>query len=265
MKSVRIIYFSPTGTTRKAVEAIAQGVEAENVEVLDLTRADARRYVRPATDSELVIIGVPVYTGRVPFQAVEVLQRMEARGTPAVIVVVYGNRAYEDALLELSNIASRIGFVPIAGASFVGEHSFSTSATPIAAGRPDGEDLEKAAAFGKLLCEKLEAAESPGDGRFLRLPGSFPYRERAQHIASPETVTELCTGCRTCAAVCPEDAIIVTESGVTTDKDKCLLCCACVRACPVGARRMNDPTLLEIAERLSATCLERKSPEFFVK
>ena len=44
-----------------------------------------------------------------------------ASQTPAVLVVVYGNRAYDDALLELSDIATGAGFVPLAAGAFVGE------------------------------------------------------------------------------------------------------------------------------------------------
>jgi ferredoxin len=265
VKSARIIYFSPTGTTRKVVETIAGSVGAEKVDALDLTPTRGRRYRRLTPDADLTILGVPVYTGRVPFQVVEALQHMQGSEGPAAIVVVYGNRAYEDALLELNHIASRIGFVPIAGAAFVGEHSFSTAVTPIAVGRPDEEDLEQAASFGRMLREKLDMTGPSGNGRFLKIPGNFPYRERAQHVTSPETVMELCTRCRACEAVCPEEAITVTEDGVTTDKESCLLCCACVKACPTGARRMNDDELLTIARELSATCDERRSPEFFIK
>lgn len=246
------------------MEAIAGGAGAEKIEVLDLTRACSRRYSSPGNETELVILGVPVYTGRVPFQAVEALQHMEDKGTPAVIVVVYGNRAYEDALLELNDIARRIGFVPIAGAAFVGEHSFSTTETPIAVGRPDQEDLEKALAFGRMVREKLDAMESQPVSRFLKIPGNYPYRERTQHIASPQTVVSLCTRCGTCKEICPEDAITISDSGVTSDEDRCILCCACIKACPNGARHMDDQELLQIAEELSSTCREGKLPEAFI-
>lgn len=265
MRSIQIIYFSPTGTTRKVVEAIGRGVGAEKTETFDLTPVENRRYGRLSTDVELAIIGVPVYTGRVPFQAVEALQHMRVKRIPAVIVVVYGNRAYDDALLELSDIASRIGFVPIAGAAFVGEHSFSTATTPIAVGRPDSEDLEKAVSFGRMVSGKLDSADSPANGSFVKVPGNYPYRDRAQHITSPETDMRLCTRCKTCETTCPEYAITVTDSGVASDEDKCLLCCACVKVCPTGARQMDNPALQEIAERLSATCRERKSPELFMR
>jgi ferredoxin len=265
LDSVGIIYFSPTGTTKKVVEAIAGGIGADSIEVLDLTSAKARGPIPAIPETDLTILGVPVYTGRVPFQVVEALQHMRVQRTPAALVVVYGNREYEDALLELSDIASRIGFLPIAGAAFVGEHSFSTTGTPIAAGRPDHEDLEQAVAFGTMLRKKFDGMGSLGNGHFLKVPGNFPYRERAVHRAVPESAMELCKKCGVCEDICPEGAIVVSENGVASDKDICLLCCACVKACPTGARRMNDPELLQIAERLSTVCGEQKSPEFFLK
>lgn len=265
MKSLRIIYFSPTGTTRRIVEAVARGVGGHTVDSVDLTFTGERSHTPGDTNPDLAIIGVPVYTGRVPYQAVEVLQRMEARGTPAIILVVYGNRAYEDALLELNDIARRTGFIPVAGAVFIGEHSFSTPVTPIAAGRPDEEDLEEAAAFGRSVRERMDAIGTVRGLPPLRLPGNYPYRQRAQHAASFEMVMSLCTRCERCEEVCPEKAVTVTDDGVTTDSDRCILCCACIKSCPAGARRMNSPALLEIAETLTNTCRERKAPEFFMK
>jgi ferredoxin len=264
LNSLRVIYFSPTGTTRSIVDAIARGLGGETIDRVDLTSVVDRGHFRNDTNSGLTIIGVPVYTGRVAYQAVEALQHMEGRGTPAVVVVVYGNRAYEDALLELIDLSRRTGFVPIAGAAFVGEHSFSNPVTPIAVGRPDSEDLAEAEGFGKIVRARVEAVATPKDFAPFRVPGNFPYRNREQRVASPETVMDLCIRCKRCQEVCPESAISVTEHGVISDQDYCILCCACVKNCPTGARRMDNQTLLGIAELLSTTCRERKSPEFFM-
>lgn len=264
MNSVRTIYFSPTGTTRSIVEAVARGVGGETVQQVDLTRAATRGRFRDEPNPALTIIGVPVYTGRVAYQAVEALQRMVGRGGPAVVVVVYGNRAFEDALLELCDISRRVGFIPVGGAAFVGEHSFSSAVTPIAVGRPDPEDLEEAARFGKMVRERVEAIGTLRGLPPLKVPGNFPYRARDQHIASPETVMNLCTRCKRCQEVCPENAVSVTDDGVMSDKDNCILCCACVKNCPTGARQMDNAALGRIAEMLSTTCRERKKPEFFI-
>ena len=91
---------------------------------------------------------------------------------------VYGNREYEDALLELQNIAIEAGFTPIAGAVFIGEHSFSTEGTPIAQGRPDADDLDRARSFGTMVQKKISNLESLRNVPPLAVPGNFPYRER---------------------------------------------------------------------------------------
>ena len=122
----------------------------------------------------LTIIGVPVYTGRVALEALQRLQQFKAKDAPAVVVAVYGNREYEDALLELQNIAIEAGFTPIAGAVFIGEHSFSTERTPIAQGRPDADDLDRARSFGTMVQKKISNLESLRNLPPLAVPGMFP-------------------------------------------------------------------------------------------
>ena len=43
----------------------------------------------------------------------------------AVPVVLFGNRNFDDGLIELRNILTEDGFMPVAGGAFVGEHAFS--------------------------------------------------------------------------------------------------------------------------------------------
>ena len=71
--------------------------------------------------SDLLLIGVPVYMGRVPALIHEWLVSLRLHQTPTVCVVVYGNRVYEDALLELTDIVRGCGGIPIAGGAFIGE------------------------------------------------------------------------------------------------------------------------------------------------
>ena len=266
MNPVRLLYFSPTGTTRKVVEAIAGGLGVDKPKHIDLTSPGTRTGRGRTIQGGLTIIGVPVYTGRVALEAVRGLQRFKANDAPAVIVVVYGNREYEDALLELQHIATEAGFKPIAGAVFIGEHSFSTEGTPIAQGRPDADDLDRARSFGTMVQKKISNIESLRNLPPLAVPGNFPYRERGPaRNTSPETSDALCIKCGKCAEVCPVAAITLKEDSVTTDKEKCTLCCACVKNCPSGARRLEDPQLTQfIREKLSAMCSNRKEPEFYL-
>jgi ferredoxin len=213
---------------------------------------------------ELAILGAPVYGGRVPPEAARRLRRLEAHDVPAVVVAVYGNREYEDALLELRDLAVELGCRPVAGGAFIGEHSYDTETTPIATGRPDREDLEKAREFGGLIREKMRGFRTLDEMPMLQIPGDFPYKEWSPSSdISPVTDETLCTLCGTCATVCPTAAITV-EAAVMTDKKACIWCCACVKNCPTGARVMGDPRVLHSAEWLSKNCHQRKEPEMYV-
>jgi ferredoxin len=261
MRSVHLIYFSPTGTTRKVLEAVARGLAADDLERLDLTCQGAAAAGSLEIKSDFAIIGAPVHSGRVPLQAIEALQLVRARNTPAVVVAVYGNRAFDDALLELTDISRKSGFRPVAAAAFIGEHSFSTPAAPIAEGRPDEEDIKKAEHFGTIVRERMDSGVAT-EGLILQVSGNFPYRERNPSPPPPATDQVRCIKCAKCATICPAKAITVKDETVVTEKAKCMACCACVKNCPSGARRV-DPRLLERAATLSVACRDRNEPQFF--
>ena len=262
--SARLIYFSPTGTTRNILEGIAEGAMVGKVEHVDLTPPDARTGSPAAMHDGLAIIGAPVYIGRVSPDAASRLRRIRGGGAPAVIVVVYGNRAYEDALLELRDLALEAGFKPVAAAAFIGEHSFSSSATPIAAGRPDADDLRKARQFGKAVRHKMRNIQALDDMSPLRVPGGFPYKERRTlSEVSPVTLEAACVKCGLCVSACPTAAIALKDT-VVTCLSACIKCCACVKTCSTGARMMEDAYIRQVAEQLSTNCRERKEPETYM-
>ena len=260
INSVKLVYFSPTGTSRQIVEAIANGIQV-SYEHLDLTPPAAKTQEFEEFHDDLAVIASPVYAGRVPLEASYRLQRLKANDTPAVLVVVYGNRAYENALQELRELAAEVGFKPVATGAFIGEHSFSTPKKPIAHGRPDQEDLKKAMEFGKKIKGKMRGIRGPEDISPLKVPGKSPYRERWDpgEPMSPVTEEEPCTKCGRCAEVCPTAAVAV-GTVVTTQEDACICCCACVKNCPTGARAMR-PRMLQVAEWLHTNFLDRKEPE----
>ena len=261
--TLKLIYFSPTRTTRKILETIAQGVQIHTIEHIDLTFPETRTQGLEEIHDELAIIGAPVYAGRIPTEAIQRLKRVKATGTPAVIVVLYGNREYEDGLLELRNLVLGTGFLPFAGAAFIGEHSYATKTHPIANGRPDGEDLRKALDFGKMIMENITGIHSMNEILPLRVPGNVPYRERGKMPqSSPVTQSALCTLCEACTPICPMAAIVVKDK-VMTDQNLCILCCGCVKACPTGARLIEDPRIKKLAEKLSENCRQRKEPEIY--
>ena len=264
VSKIRLIYFSPTGTTKKVLKAIAKGSGVQDIDHVDMTRKDAMTMPMDTFTDELVVIGAPVYAGRLPEDAVERLKRLKAGNTPAVVVVVYGNREFEDALLELADLSKDLGFVPVSGGAFIGEHSYATAEFPVAMDRPDEEDLEKAAAFGKATMEKMAGIEAIADLPPLSVPGNFPYKDGMPKMpASPDTLADLCTTCGTCESVCPTGAITINDA-VETDPDLCIKCCACVKDCPTMARVMNNPFIKDVAKWLYENFSQRKEPELFV-
>lgn len=263
IQQVKLVYFSPTGTTQKILESIARGTGIEDIGRIPLTLPqDARKPAARFTD-ELVIIGAPVYGGRLPVDAVTRFQQLKADNTPAILIVLYGNREFEDALLELKNLAVELGFTPLAAGAFIGEHSFATKEFPIAKGRPDDPDLQKAMDFGKKIRDRITSLKSSDSRTDLEIPGRFPYEGGVRAMAvSPVTNEDTCTLCGTCAGVCPTAAISVNSS-VETKVELCIRCCACIKNCPEEARVWEDAMMETITKWLYENCSARKEPQIF--
>ena len=116
------MYFSPTGTTCTIVRRIADRLEKNagepvTIREYDFTLPSGRREAPSFNARDLLIIGVPVYAGRVPNVLLSYLNIIIGSGALVVPVVLYGNRDYDDALLELKDILESNGLPP---AGFVG-------------------------------------------------------------------------------------------------------------------------------------------------
>ena len=234
MKRTVIICFSPTGSTLKTTAAVGQGLGLEETIVCDLTRGSEA--LPELAKDDVVVVGVPVYSGRIPKVAVERLQVIKGSGQPVVCVAVFGNNSVGDALQELAALVSKNGFRPIGGGAFVGEHSFSNDRRTIAKGRPNKEDLGKAKELGKKARVKLDS----GFIQLPDLPGSVPTSDGRDLPAMASQITKNCIGCGKCVAVCPVEAI---DSAYACDRDKCIKCFACVKACPQEARELKHPMI----------------------
>lgn len=263
INKVKLIYFSPTGTTLKILESIAKGMSVKDVVNIDMTFPNESHQEMQTFSDELTIIGAPVYGGRLPIEAIRRFRHLKSDKTPAIIIVVYGNREFEDGLLELKNLAIEIGFCPVAGGAFIGEHSFATKAIPIANGRPDNHDIKKAMDFGAKIMQKVKELESSYSLKNLEIPGRFPYESAVRAMTvSPVTLVDKCTLCGICAEVCPTNAITVNER-VETKTELCIRCSACIKKCPEDARFWEDAMMKTITNWLHENCTARKEPQIF--
>lgn len=263
IKKIWLVPFSPTGTSKKVIAAIASGMAGIPVEELDLTYTAVAGTVRFGPD-EVVIIGVPVYAGRVAPLAVSRLSALQGDHTPAVIVATYGNRDFEDALVELRDIARQASFVPLAAGTFIGEHSFSGPETPIAPGRPDGPDLATAAEFGTRIGAKLASLAGPDPACCPALPGNVPYREGGTPLPfTPLLLEAACTLCGTCLTACPNGAIALRDK-IEIDVERCMFCCACIKICPESALVIDAAPIRQIRQWLHEHCAARQEPELFL-
>ncbi|MCB7302805.1 EFR1 family ferrodoxin [Bariatricus massiliensis] len=251
IKKVYTMYFSPTGGTEKAVDLVGSAwPKSEDID-LSVFGADYSRY--QFTPDELCIIGVPSFGGRVPNVALTHLAQMKGDGTPAVLVVSYGNRAYDDAFLELKDTVEAAGFVCIAAVAAVTEHSI---AHRYGAGRPDQTDEAELRQISGQIQRRLEGAESP---QSIEVPGNRPYRDYTGVPMKPKASGK-CVSCGVCARRCPVGAIPVDSPNVT-EKEKCISCMRCIQVCPVHARKCSSLMIALASHKLKKVCSTRKNNE----
>lgn len=247
------IVFSPTGGTQKAVDALCATLPAERLRVDLLDRILAFEDI-DLEENGIAVIAVPSFGGRVPEVALQRLGKIRAKGCKAILVCVYGNRAYEDTLVELEDTARQAGFAVVAGVAAVAEHSI---ARQFASGRPDDLDRAQLREFARQIWEKL----SSGDLSHPALPGNRPYKNRGGGMVPQPG--DGCTQCGRCAQVCPVGAINPADAG-QMDSGRCISCMCCVKLCPHGARGLAPQHLAAVGEKLKPVCSDRKANELFL-
>lgn len=255
-RNLHLVCFSPTGTTRAILKAIGEGYGGAVLH--DLTAPAARKTPLTFGAGDFVVLGAPVYGGRIPALPDEapLFSNLSGMGAPMAAVVVYGNRDYDDAARELIDFAQTAGFVPAAWGAFIAEHTYSHN---IASGRPDPNDLENAREFGRLL--RARSDEFPSSwGKTVR-NDRRPYRDGAAKIPAAPAPTAACTSCGICAAACPTGAIH-PQNVAEVETAKCILCFACVKRCPSHAREFVSPPFAAKIAHLESICAERKEPVF---
>ena len=272
LEKIWAVYFSGTGTTRRTVERIAGGIASRlnlPAESVDFSRPAVRQETLCFGEKDLVVFGTPVYAGRVPNVLLPFLrERIMGGGALAVPVVLFGNRNYDDALIELRNILTADGMHPIAAGAFVGEHSFSRV---LGADRPNAEDEALMDEFAARVAE-LAAGLDAAPVKSVAVRGQEPLRpyytprDRAGNPINilkvkPKTDMSRCGGCGLCADLCPMGSI--DPADVSAVRGICIKCCACVKGCPIGAKFFDDAGYLYHQHELEAQYARPAENEVF--
>jgi len=263
-KRIGLLYFSPTATTKMICRAVASGMGAADPKVMDMTRPGSREDMtsRPESfmaDLDHVIVGAPVYFGRLPAPARECLASIKGKGKGASALVVYGNRDHGSALRQMAGILMQNGFNVHSAGAFIGQHSYS-AIVPVAMGRPDKADLEKASAWGMNsagVSKSLALEDIPIQADFFSKSGKG-------RPLKPAFIAKRCVECGICADRCPM-RILAPDTGTCPSRAAealCIGCMACVFHCRQKARvvRASAPMALVIKYILRKAAKERREP-----
>lgn len=269
ISSATSIYFSPTGTTKKVINAIVKGMGITNNTSIDLTSSAVRNILSPIIRGDIVVIGIPVYEERIPEMLYDFLTSLKGNKKPIVLVAVYGNFGYGIALNELDTITKNSGFNLVAAGSFIGEHSFSTKEVPVQEGRPNYEDINKAEEFGRNIVDKMKKIENLNDG-LVKIPkGKLPLMAKLLPKNSARVFTrtpfadmDICNKCGLCVKLCPMSAI--NRDTLTINENKCIRCFCCVKRCAKKARKIVYKPNFLVSKMLTVKNRNARVPQIHI-
>lgn len=250
--SIVEIFFSPSGTTKKVSDIIADNFNQEK-EICDLLNFESSKKL---SSDDITVVAMPIFAGRIPKSARERLSKIKGDNTKAIAVANYGNAHVTDALLELVDVLKENCFDVIAAATTVSHHSIFDG---VAVGRPDESDIEKINEFSQKCIEKIESGESLQS----EIPGNRPYTDYKQLPFVIECDESVCSFCYDCVSICPEHAI-PDDDPITTDLELCSRCTACIAICPEDARAFAGDAFNAKKVDFEKANSERKEPEFYL-
>ena len=243
------IVFSPTGGTEKVADIIGKHWN-ENPAKIDFSDATADFSKCEITGQDMAVIAMPSFGGRAPAVAIDRLKKIHGNGASCALVCVYGNRAYEDTLVEMEDAAKECGFQVTAAVSAVAEHSIMPQ---YATGRPDEADRKQLVDFADQIAGKT--------GPVSTVPGNRPYKKAGGAGLVPKP-NKSCVKCGLCAETCPVQAIDPVQ--FIADSKKCISCMRCMKRCPQNARKVNGLMVSAAALAIKKACSVKKENELFL-
>lgn len=251
--TVFCLYFSPCGSTESLAREAAETLDCDCV-AIHLTNRDCLFPTFAADD--LVVVAGPVYSGRIPAPMADKLKQLKGNGARALALSVYGNRAYEDALLETTDLLTQAGFAVIAAGAFIARHVFVPE---VARDRPNEDDFSQIRDLALSFAKKAAS----GTTQTIQVPGNRPYRAGFKAVVTPTVSMQDCRKCFICVNACPTGAIDKTDPS-KVDVNLCINCMRCVECCSEGLRDLPEAAKAMIHTKLSPLISVTKPNEVFI-
>ena len=226
-KSLKIVYFSPTDTTKNIVNKVASEMALPIIKEFNLTNYEYNNFKYTFNENDVILLGSPVYGARIPKTAKNRFNGLTGSNSKIVLVLTYGNVHYDYSPIEFYEMIKNKGFTIIGIGVFSVRHNVFKN---IGLNRPNEQDYKEIKQFSQNLVEKIN--RNTNKNIEIKWEGSFG--ENPKYPVRPKG-NKNCQKCGLCIKLCPENAIEPTDPRKTI-KDKCAFCTRCIKYCPNRAR-----------------------------
>ena len=227
---LKLIYFSATDSTKNILHKISESMNMSIDEEFNLTNYEYRDFEHTFGKNDVILLGSPVFGGRVPRPAKNRFIGIKGNGAKIVLILSYSDVHYSNSMNEIYEIVKNNGFEIIGMGIFILQHSVIKS---IASDRPNENDLEKIKYFGQKLVQNIIENKVPKT-KFEDIKTYGKY-----NIVPIKPKGNIhCNKCGLCIKLCPENAIEINYPR-QTNRNKCICCMRCVKYCPQKARDLS--------------------------